>query len=870
MSENRVFFTFLFYALAEVICLSISEPLYGQNDSLPEDPLFLKEIVITDLRSSTKAASASSISTIDDPGSKHLGGVAEMLSTVPGFFSDPSIGEVYTRVFSRGVSLSAEDDIGWYYTSLQEDGLPISAVQYQYFTPDLFLRPDLSFDKAEVIKGGKSGILAQNGPGGIVNFISRTPGESYESHHKITGGLHEGGRLYSRLEGFLGGPIGKSSWDYDLSYLYRYDRGKRETDYPWGNGGQMKLGIQKRFDDGLISVRAKWLDDKVNRYTGVAALDWNNPMPAFGQSFQTTSLLPPDLDTRSDNSSLEPPLLNPKNGIQTKEIAIHTLADFQLGDWRLMNRLKFTNKKVMWKTAIGGQPLGLDNFLTYFISGDPFPAGLVEFKSTRSGEILALVNNVESFNVFQGLPPSFEYVQGSLPNNAVMGSGAWDKDDSINEWMNEIRLSRKFDNLDIGGGIFLSHSNVNIFTNASFIYTTYENDPRALQVTLVNPGEPAKALSDPFGLSNYGALFYQGADIGVNQISIFTDLALDLTSRILVNLGLRYENIAHDGKKDRFGSLEREGGQDGNLLTSYDNSTLMKTGEDPIDFTYNYLSYSLGGNYQLSDDSYAFFRYSRGHKGPELNYYITNFANQTIPQAGEIQEISQLEAGIKSSGFLNLSLTAFYSRLSNVPFSEFIFDDQSNQIFYTPTQFNQTKTLGLEIEWIHDITDYLILNLSGTWQNPKLDKYTLYNASETIDPGDDFTVDYSKNIIPHQPMIMGQASVQYHISSLSANVMWRYTGSRYGNAENSFEMSPFSTIHAGIYYDIQESMGVFLRADNLFNSAGIINFFGPNEFGGNASQASLEYINANPNASFVVFPILPRTIYLGFSLRFHK
>ena len=41
-----------------------------------------------------------------------------------------------------------------------------------------------------------------------------------------------------------------------------------------------------------------------------------------------------------------------------------------------------------------------------------------------------------------------------------------------------------------------------------------------------------------------------------------------------------------------------------------------------------------------------------------------------------------------------------------------------------------------------------------------------------------------------------------------------------------------------------------------------MNFFGPNEFGSNSNAATADFINQNPNASFVVFPISPRSIFL--------
>lgn len=83
-------------------------------------------------------------------------GTADLLGNIPGTFVDASAGEVFTKVYSRGVSASAEDDLGWYYTSLQEDGLPVSLIQHSYFSPDLFYRNDLTTQRVEAIRDRKS------------------------------------------------------------------------------------------------------------------------------------------------------------------------------------------------------------------------------------------------------------------------------------------------------------------------------------------------------------------------------------------------------------------------------------------------------------------------------------------------------------------------------------------------------------------------------------------------------------------------------------------------------------------------------------------------------------------------------------------
>ena len=654
-------------------------------------------------------------------------GTADILSNAPGLFADASTGEVFSRVYSRGISLSAEDDIGWFYNSLQEDGMPITMVNYNQFSPDLFHRPDLSVRKAEIYKGGKSGILAANSPGTVVNFISRRPTDTYSSHDKLTSGIHQNGNAFVRVEGYSGGPFGASDWSYDMSYLYRYDRGNRDLDYAPNKGGQFSLGLYKSFDHGIISFKSKYLGDRTNRYTGVAATNWENPQPAFGQSFQNTSLLPPAIEGNipdgrtAGNDSYE---FNPSNGIESKEWNALLSGDFEWTDWHLSFKSKVSLKSANWQTAIGGQPLGLENFIAYFISGDPFPAGVVEFIDISSGNSLATVNNAGMLNAFQGQAPTFEYLSGSLPNDAITGTGAWYKDDQINEWMNDINMTWMQGDLNWTIGAFGSISSVDAFTNASFIYSTYEPNPRALEVRLTDFEGNMRSLSDDVGFSNYGGLLYEEGDIDVTIYSLYSQLNDRLFDKLLIDLGVRFDHVSHAGLKYNSAPISLPtGGADGDISTSYDGGILGRAGSDAIGFNYNFLSWSAGLSYELDNRTNLYGRLSNTNKSPELNYYLNNFSNVPIEGPGEVQDILQAELGIKRN---NLNITAFYSALSNVPYSNFEFDDQTNSIFYLPTQLSSSRTIGLELQYLYQLSDRWSIDLNATVQDAQLNDFNLY------------------------------------------------------------------------------------------------------------------------------------------------
>jgi iron complex outermembrane receptor protein len=854
------------------------------NIQMTPDPLEIGSVIVTGtFNEKSRLASSIASSTLSEKNIKNSAalGTAELLGNVTGTFVDASAGSIFTRVYSRGISSSAEEDIGWYYMSLQEDGLPITNYHTTYYGPDLFHRADLTTRRLEAVRGGSAMITSTNAPGGVFNFISKTGSDQFGAEVLVTGGLQGDNNLLARYDVNVGGPISDNGLNYNIGGFYRYDQGARNTDINWENGGQLKANISKRTKKGFIKVYGKYLNDKVNRNQGLAATNWSNPQPAFGQDFNTTTLNLPKISTNildgrtltSDNTATYN--YNTNNGIQTNDLALGLQIAHNISGWNIRSNFKVSDKQSDWNSTLANQPLGLESFLPYFLSGiDPTfqspPVGNIVFRDAKSNEILAKVNNFGILGPFQGQPPSFEYIEGQLPNDALLGIAPWKKIDEAMEFMEELTVSKQIKNHTITGGVYFAHSDIETFTSASFAYATYENNPRALYVTLENEGSPVIELSDKTGISNYGGLLYNRGTAKINQFAFFANDNIQVGDNINIDAGIRYDMMNHKGDKDRSSPNFSPGGIDGDETTAYDNSTLIATQKDAFDFSYDYLSWSLGINYLLTEDIAVFGRASKGHKAPEMNYYFNNFNGLPIDKAGTEQDIFQGELGLKIiSPKFSLFTTAFYSQLDNIAFSEFVLDQQDGSIFFTPIQLNKTTTIGLEVEGVLSLTKHLNINLKATLQKPTATRFNIYNANETIDESDDTIADFSGNKLPHNPNVMLEISPVYAVDRFNMFAEWHYMGERQGNVSNAFQLPGFSTVNTGIGYQISNSINVTLIANNVFNSAGLMNFFGPNEFGSNSNAATEEYISENSNASFVVFPINPRSVFLKVGYTFY-
>ena len=858
-----------FKTLSETITISQNNSSY--SFTLNDDLLNLETIIVTgNFTPKTALESSTSVSELNTGTLQQIYpmGTASLLQNIPGTFTDASAGEVYTKVYTRGVSASAEDDMGWYYVSLQEDGLPVSLVQHSYYGPDLFHRVDLTTKKVEAIRGGSSTITALNAPGGIYNFISHGIRNTFGGQIQLSGGAQGDNNTLYKINAILGGPLG-DDWFLNMGGHYRKDDGLRDTDFTFSKGGQFKFNLVKKHQQGYVKFYGKLLDDYTNRWTGVAATNWEDPTPAFGQNFSSTSLLMPSYDAQiPDGRNLGTSnSFNPTQGVHARDVAFgFDLSQNLSNDWSIKNNFKFSSKKANWQTSISNAFVSISDPTAYFVSGASFPIGQIVFKDARSGDELARVDNS---GILAGQPAQY-LSNGSLPNDAIMGTSAWYKDMKADEFMNQFSLSKTLENHDITTGFSLGFSNPSLFTQGSFAYVTYEPNPRMLQVTLENPGNPVLLLSDSNGVSNYGGLFYVNAKANVKQTAIFISDQWNLNKSINLDLGLRYETIGHKGHKDRYAPFSQDGGLDGSNNTAYDNGVLASTGEkDQFNYNYSYLSFSGGINYKTNHKTVLFARYSNGHKAPELNYYFNNFDNVPINQKGKVQDINQIELGAKYSGTdFSFTSTLFWSELKNIGIANFEFDPDTNSIFYTPILFNTSRTIGLEWESVYTPIQQIAFRFNGIVQNPKASKWDVYDAAGTADTNDDTITDYSGNTLPFNPKLMFNLGSDYSAKKLSAFMKWQFMGKRYGNVSNGFKLSSYSVFNIGGGYKISDHISANIFVNNVFNSTGLANFFGANSFGANANGATPEYIAANPNASFVVFPVLQRNALLRLNYSF--
>ncbi len=266
------------------------------NVSLAEDAAALDEVVVTgvfDKRSRLESSVA--ITTLN---AKQLERVVpnsgiDMLKNIPGVYVNTSKGEVSGSINTRGLTVGG----GFYYVSMQEDGLPIMAAQGNSLTnpnfkPDGYLRADVNIQRIEAVRGGTASILGANAPGGIFNYVSKTGGQTFAGEVRTRVGLEGNGQNpYYRVEGNIGGPLSKDkSITYNIGGHYRYANGPKYPGYPLSKGGQIKANIVKNYKSGSLKLYGKLLNDRTAPFEFTPTVGFDKPKTA-GQFTNSSSTM---------------------------------------------------------------------------------------------------------------------------------------------------------------------------------------------------------------------------------------------------------------------------------------------------------------------------------------------------------------------------------------------------------------------------------------------------------------------------------------------------------------------------------------------------------------------------------------------------
>lgn len=855
-----------------------AKPATGDQATPANEVTSVEEVVVTGVlgpRSIEKAPVSITAVTQEQIAQQAPASSADLLKTVPGVFVNSALGEVRNVVFSRGVSANSLDaDSGYYYVSLQEDGMPIEPILDGNFGPDYFSRPDITLGHLEALRGGTAAITGPNAPGGIFNNISKTgksdPGTQVSSKLGLEG---DGHNPYYRFDAYQGGEIAPGLY-YAIGGFYRHSVGARDPGYAQNRGGQIRGNLRWDYDQGSLLLTAKYLNDRNGYDEFIPAHGFDDPKLSAPYT-NLTSVGPGSLDHPYVTATGQAAVFNPKNVIHSRALSLGLDWNHEFNDkFQIENKIRVSRNGTDWGLAGAISASPLTDFGTWFFEGTLGVPGQYTL-SLPGGGVGATVNSATGFD--------FTVANNTLPGQDILANGVL----SVLGFTYHFRSRNFQDNFTLRANLGNHHLAVGAYVQLGelkqgpssiigYALMTLQPNPQFLNVTFTTPAAPGATfqVTGPGGLTNYG--FGAGGYTGKQDtVALFAGDSWQITDRMNFEGGLRYESIRYNilnAQVTRPASQFGGAGADGNPLTLYDNS--LPTFGAPLrvkrDFDYLNLSGSLA--YQVSDTFNAYVRYTQSKKSPSFQIIRSLNTPQAIEtQFPSPQRIQQVEVGLKyNHNGTSAQLYPFYSKLSNVADLQTFVDDTG--VYYSPpANYGTVETFGVEIQTNSNPTDWLNIYSALTLQKPKSKGFSTY--LQNLPPrADDQLVTIPSGDADNNPKIIARTTVTVKPrQGLSVFATYSYLGKRAANRFNAFYLPDYSTVDIGAAYDVTQNFRLQANVNNLFNNYGILSWSRSGSVLASFDRQGLrpqDVAAAGPNGLIQVVPSPSRAFFLTGTLKF--
>jgi outer membrane receptor protein involved in Fe transport len=743
--------------------------------TLKSDVLSLTEIIVVgNTGTRNKLASSVSVSTLkqEDIQKSASRTTAELFRSIPGIKAEASGGDGNTNITVRGVPISAG---GSKYLQLQEDGLPLLQFGDMAFaTADIFLRADPSISRIEAIRGGSASILATNSPAGIINFISKT-GATEGGYVGISSGLDYGN---FRTDFNYGAPIA-NGLTFNVGGFYRLGEGPRTAGYTANNGGQLKLNLTKQFNKGYIRFYAKYLNDRAAAYmpmpiqvSGTNSNPIYTSLPGFDAKYGTlhSPYLLNDYGTGVNGALRNADVAD---GMHPISSAFGVEMSFDLGDG-----FKIENKGRIAQN--GGR------FIT------PFPASV---GSTAS--ILSTIAGTTGWNLTGAT------VSDGVTGSAYTGTNAmiihmFDVElNNFNNFVNDFKLKKTFKGGDVTFGFYKSFQNVGM----SWLFNSY--------LTNVNGNGLHPLLIKNAGgtVMNAGGQFAYGTPLWGNlkrnydtryDISApYLNTTFDINGKLNIDAGVRWDIGKATGSYTGGSSAAKDMNGDGIIAPNETNvESIDYTTTKPVNYKYNYGSYSVGINYKLDDSKAIFARYSSGATTKADRILFTSNILADGSAKGIKDAINQAEFGFKGNfKDLGVFVTGFYANINE----QAGFEATTQKIIE-----NHYKSLGVELEFSARISKQFDVKGGATFTKAEItDGANIGNRPRRQAP-------FIYNFVP-----------TYNAGKLSIGFSTIGTSSSYSQDDNKLKFKGYVLVNPFINYKFTKTMVVSVNANNVFNTLGI-------------------------------------------------
>ncbi|MBC8035226.1 MAG: TonB-dependent receptor [Chitinophagaceae bacterium] len=742
---------------------------------LKNDVLSLSDVIVVGNTSGrSKLTSSVSVSTLrtEDIAKAAPRTTAEIFRSIPGIKAEASGGEGNTNITVRGVPISAG---GSKYLQLQEDGLPVLQFGDMAFaTSDIFLRADLSLSRIEALRGGSASVLASNSPAGIINFISKT-GNTEGGNVAISSGLDYGN---FRADFNYGAPIAEGL-TFNVGGFYRLGEGPRTAGFTANNGGQLKFNITKQFEKGYIRLYAKYLNDRAAAYLPM-------PLQVTGTNSDPSYSSLPTFDAKY--GTLHSPFLGQNYGTGVNgELRRASVADgmhpvtsaagvefaFDLGSgFKIENRGRFARNR--------GR----------FIS--PFPAIV---GSTPS--ILSSIASTKAWDL-EGATVSYANTGAAYTGTNAMIIHMFDVElNNFDNFVNDFKLKKVFKGGDLTFGFYKSYQNAGMsWLWGSYLTDVNGNGLRPLVITNARDTVMNAGGQFAYGTPVWGNL-HRNYDTRYDISAPYINTSFNLSENLNIDAGLRWDFGQVTGSYAGGSNSAKD--LNGNGIIAPNETSVESidyTTDRPVNYDYDYASYSVGVNYKLGASNAVFARYSSGATTKADRILFTDNVLADGSVKGVEDKIEQAELGFKSNlKNVGIFVTGFYADIN---------EEGGYEATTQKVVENNYRSFGVELEFAARLSKAFDLRGSVT--------FTEAEITDGVNKGKQprRQAPFIYNVIP-----------TYNAGNLSLGLAAIGTTSSYSQNVNRLKLKGYVLVNPFISYKFTKSLLLSVNANNVFNSLGI-------------------------------------------------
>lgn len=553
---------------------------------------------------------------------------ADLLKISPGMWPESTGGQTGANIEIAGFPGGGDAP---YFTTLMMGSPLYGMPTLSFFETTSIYRLDDTVRAVEILQGGPSVVFAGGQMGATANFLLKTGTDTPSGTLALT----YGDQNLWRLDGFTGFKIAEN-WYGSVGGFYRTSDGVRSPQFKADEGGQLTGTLKREFDNGQLTLYARYLDDKNQFIT---------PIPLIQRGSDNFSAYPgfdPLTSTYYGNAIRRVRLDGYPGGGTNADLANGRGAQmYFLGanfDYEFDNGWSITDKFLM---------NGGDVDTNALFSGTN-PATLFE-------ELYTIPTNLGGFQLPAGSATA-NFVGGGAvaPDRSVIHQGWWFIHKQLENLNNDFRLSKElFEGNTLTIGAYLAYYEMDDeWALGNQMFMTNEPNARPITVSYAQGGQTFQ-LTDSQG-------FLDNGGFNITQRGHATNTALYLSDswridKWLLDASVRLENQDATNRVCNLSNRDL----DNNPLTLYNNSVPVCNGTfATTDYDETFTSWTIGANYSFTDSMSSYVRVNRGGHFLDFDNGIRGSTTGNTPP---MQVIRNYETGFKfQNDLIYADISAYY------------------------------------------------------------------------------------------------------------------------------------------------------------------------------------------------------------------